>query len=68
MIDGKKVFDQPVKNDLITYEIIQKIATWQRDRYTAGYLLEYNYLKNYYEIVEINLTLICMKYFCNVTE
>ena len=29
MIDGKNVFDQPVKNDLITHENIRKIATGQ---------------------------------------
>ena len=27
MIDGKNVFDQPVKNDKVTYENIRKIAT-----------------------------------------
>ena len=31
MIDGKNVFDQPVKNDFITYENIRKIATRQGD-------------------------------------
>ena len=31
MIDGKNVFDQPVKNDFITYENIRKIATGQGD-------------------------------------
>ena len=31
MIDGKNVFDQPVKTDFITYENIRKIATGQGD-------------------------------------
>ena len=31
MIDGKNLFDQPVKTDLITYENIRKIATGQGD-------------------------------------
>ena len=31
MIDGKSIFDQPVKNDKITYENIRKIATGQED-------------------------------------
>ena len=31
MIDGKKFFDQPVKNDKVTYGNIRKIATGQGD-------------------------------------
>ena len=45
MIGGKKFFDQPVKNDLITYEKVRKIATGQGDGYTTGCLLDYNYFK-----------------------
>ena len=40
MLDGKNVFDQPVKNDLITYENMRKIATGQEDGYTTGCLLD----------------------------
>ena len=36
MIDGKNLFDQPVKNDKVTYENIRKIATGQGDDYTTG--------------------------------
>ena len=36
MIDGKNFFDQPVKNDKVTYENIRKIATGQGDDYTTG--------------------------------
>ena len=43
MIDGKNFFDQPVKNDKITYENIRKIATAQRDDYKMGCLLGYIY-------------------------
>ena len=48
MIDGKNVIDQPVKNDLKTYENIQKKrknATGQGNDYKTGCLLDYNYLK-----------------------
>ena len=45
MIDGKSFFDQPVKNDKITYENIRKTATDQGDDYTTGCLLDYYYLK-----------------------
>ena len=45
MIDGKNIFDQPVKNNLRTYDSIWKITTGQRDNYKTGCLLDYNYLK-----------------------
>ena len=31
MIDGKDLFDQPVKSDKVTYDNIRKIATGQGD-------------------------------------
>ena len=55
MIDGQNFFDQPVRNDLITYDNIQKIATRQGDNYTTGCLLDYNYFKKYYEMIETHL-------------
>ena len=39
MIDGKTFFDQPVNNDLVTYENTRKIATGQGDDYRTCYLL-----------------------------
>ena len=40
-ISGKNFFDQPVKNNKITYENITKTATCQRDDYTTDCLLDY---------------------------
>ena len=45
VIDDKTFFDQPVENDLITYENIRKLATGQGDDYTTGCLLDYIYFK-----------------------
>ena len=42
MINGKNFFEQPLKNDLRTYDI-RKIATRQGDDYTTGCLLDYPY-------------------------
>ena len=36
MIDRKNVFDQPVKNDKVTYQNIRKTATGQGDDYITG--------------------------------
>ena len=49
-------FDQPVKNNLITYDNIRKIATGQGDDYTTGCLLDYNYFNNYYKMIAIDLS------------
>ena len=46
LIDGKNFFDQPVKNDKVTYENIRKIIIGQGDDYTTGFLLDYTYFKN----------------------
>ena len=56
MIDGKSVFDQPIKNNKITYENIRKIATGQGDDYTTGCLLDYVYFKKYYKMIAIDLS------------
>ena len=47
MIDGKNVFDQPIKNCKVTYENIRKIARGQWNDCTTGRLLDYIYFKNY---------------------
>ena len=56
MIDGKNFFDQPVKNDKVTYENIRKIATGQGDDYTTGCLLDYTYFKKYCKMIAIDLS------------
>ena len=40
MIDGKNIFDQPVKSDMRTYDNICKIATSQGDDYATDCLLD----------------------------
>ena len=45
MIDGNNFFDQPVKNDKVTYENIRKTTIGKGDDYTTGCLLDYNYFK-----------------------
>ena len=55
MIGGRNFFDQPLKNDLKTYDII-KIASGQGDDYTTGCLLIYPYFKRYYKLIAIDLS------------
>ena len=55
-IDGRKIFNQPVKNNLRTYDNIRKIATNKGDDYMTGCLLDYPNFKNYYKVRVIDLS------------
>ena len=44
MIDGKNVFDQPIKNNKVTYENIRKIAIGHGDDYTRRLLFARSYI------------------------
>ena len=50
MIDGQNFFEQPVTNDMKTYDNIQKITIGQGDDYTTGFLPYYLYFKEYHTI------------------
>ena len=51
MIDGKKL-----RNNLIRYDSIRKIATGKGDNQTTGCLLDYNYFNNFYKMIVIYLS------------
>ena len=55
-IDGRKFFDQPIKNDLKTYDNIRKMSTGQGDDNKTGCLLDYLHFKKYYELIAIDLS------------
>ena len=40
----------------MTYDNIEKIATGPGDEYTSGCLLDYNYFKNCYKMIAIDLS------------
>ena len=56
MIDGKNVFDKPIKNDKATYENFRKIATGQWNDYGTGCLLDYIYFQNCYNMIVVDLS------------
>ena len=56
MIDGQNFFDQPVKNNLRTYDNIRKIGNGQGDDYTTSCLVDYNYFKEYCKMIAIDLS------------
>ena len=55
-IHGENFFDQPIKNNKVTYEKITKIATGQGDDYTAGCLLDYSYFMGTYKMIAVYLS------------
>ena len=55
MIDRQDFSDQPVKNNLITYDNIGKISACQEDDYTTICLQDYLYFKEYHKKIAIDL-------------
>ena len=56
VINGENFFDQPIKNNKVTYENIKKIATGQGDDYTTGCLLDYPYFADTYKMIAVDLS------------
>ena len=54
MIDGKQVFEIPVKNKEEAYEEIIEMS--KNNDYTTGNLLDYEYFKNHYRLTAIDLS------------
>ena len=52
MINGENLFDQPIKNNKVTYKNIRKIATGQGDDYTTGCL----YFLDTYKVIAVDLS------------
>ena len=52
----KTFFDQPIKNNKVTYENIRKIATGQGDDYTTGFKLDYPYFADSYKMIAVDLS------------
>ena len=56
MTDGQNFFVQPVRNNLIAYDKIQKMAIGQGSDYTAACLLDYNCFKICCKMIAIDLS------------
>ena len=54
LIDGKQFFEIPVKNQEEAYEA--NIEMSQNNNYTIGNLLDYEYLKDHYQLIVIDLS------------
>ena len=54
MINGENFFDQPIKNNKITYNNIRKIATG--DDYATSCLLDYPYFTDTCKMIAVDLS------------
>ena len=52
----KTFFDQPIKNNKVTYENIRKIAIGQGDDYKTSCLLDYPYFADTYKMIAVDLS------------
>ena len=56
LINGKKFYDQPINDQIKKYDEIRKIATGKGDDYTTGFLLDYQYFKDHYQLIVVDLS------------
>ena len=56
LIDGRNFYDQPINDQIKKYDEIRKIGTGKRDGHTTGCLLDYQYFKDDYQLIAVNLS------------
>ena len=56
LIGGLNFYDQPINDQIIKYDEIRQIVTRQGDDYTTGYLLDYQYFKDQYQLIAADLS------------
>ena len=56
LIDGRNFYDQPISDQIRKHDEIRKIATGKGDNYTTGCLLDYQYFKNHYQLIAVDLS------------
>ena len=56
IINGKNFYDQPIDSEIKRYEDIRNLTTEQGEDYTTGCLVGYDYIKNHYRIIAVDLS------------
>ena len=56
LVDGTNFYDQPINDQIKKYNEIRKNATRQGDDYITGCLLDYQYFKDHYQLIAVDLT------------
>ena len=52
----EETYDQPINDIIKQYDETRKIETGQGDDYTTGCLLDYQYFKDHYNLIAIDLS------------
>ena len=56
IINGRKFYDQAIDSDIKQYKETRKVTTGQGEDFTAGCLLDYDYIKNNYRLIAADLS------------
>ena len=56
LIGGRNFYDQSINDQIKKYDEIRKVATGKGDDYTTGCLLDYQYFKNHYQLIVVDLS------------
>ena len=56
IIKRKNFYNQATDSDIKQYEEIRKLTTGHGEDYTIGSLLDYDYIKNYYRLIVVDLS------------
>ena len=56
LIDGRNFHDQPINDQIKKYDETRKILTGNEDDYATGCLLDYQYFKDYYQLIAVDLS------------
>ena len=55
LVDGEKIYDQPIDDLVKQCDEIRKTVTGQGDDFTTGCLLDYQYFKDHYRLQLISV-------------
>ena len=56
IIDGRNFYDNPIESDIEKYRELKKLMIGKGEDYTTGCLLDYNYFKEHYKLVAVDLS------------
>ena len=56
LIDSRNFYDQPINDQIKKYDETRKIATEKGDNYATGCLLDYQYFKDHYQLIAVDLS------------
>ena len=56
LIDNRNFYDQPINDQIKKYDEIRKIPTGKGDDYTTSCLLDYQYFKDHYQLIAVDLS------------